>query len=122
MPSPTSRTLALLKTLGADPIDVVEHWNPFSKTRHDLFNFADILCVIKNQIVAVQCTTHTNASARRKKIADCDAAWKFAGAGGEILLITWGKAGPRHPTVRKGAYFPKVEVLKFNTEKVIADN
>jgi hypothetical protein len=122
MPSPTSRTLALLKTLGADPIDIVEHWNPFSKTRHDLFGFADILCVVENKITAVQCTTHDNASARRKKIANNDGAEKFTRAGGRILLITWGKAGPRHPKVRPGCWFPRVEDLRFNSEKVITDN
>ena len=70
--SPTARSLALLRANGWY-CEVVEHWNPFSKTRKDLWGWCDILCldpigIQQAHILAVQTTTKVNMGARIKKI------------------------------------------------------
>lgn len=88
--SPTARTIKLLKEMGY-ATDIVEHWNPFSKTRHDLFNFADILALSPYKLIAIQCTSGSNHSARRKKILASPLAKMWLQAGNEIALWSWSK-------------------------------
>ena len=42
--SPTQRSIAYLKKQGY-MVGIVEYYNAFSRRRHDLFNFIDILAV-----------------------------------------------------------------------------
>jgi hypothetical protein len=42
--TPTQRTLAALRADGWH-VEVVEKWNPHTKTRKDLFGFADLLAI-----------------------------------------------------------------------------
>jgi hypothetical protein len=48
----------------------VEVWNPHTRTRHDLFQIADILAVKPGETLMVQTTSSSNVSARVRKIAD----------------------------------------------------
>jgi vacuolar-type H+-ATPase subunit F/Vma7 len=66
--SPTQRTLKLLKDEGCEPVAVVERWNQFAQVRQDLFGFIDVLAIRGKQIVAVQATSRSNISSRRRKI------------------------------------------------------
>jgi len=65
--TPTQRSLALLKKEGWS-CWIVEHWNPFSRTRLDLYNFIDILCIKEGFTLGVQTTSRANIRARETKI------------------------------------------------------
>lgn len=68
--SPTQLSLRQLRKEGWSLVEVVEHWNAFTKRRNDLFGMFDILGVAPGQTIAVQTTSHTNVSARVKKIRE----------------------------------------------------
>lgn len=63
--SPTSRSLRQLRADGY-VAEVVERWNQYSKTRHDLFGIVDVLAM-DGELLAVQATTTGNLSSRIKK-------------------------------------------------------
>ena len=48
-------------------VAIVEHYNCFTKRRHDLFGFADLLAIRENEVMLVQVTSGTNVSARDRK-------------------------------------------------------
>lgn len=97
MPSPTQRSLKYLRDLGYTA-EVTEHWNAFTKRRHDLFGFVDIVAV-KDTLVAVQTTSGTNVSARIAKITGDEKvrpkALAWLAAGGEIHVHGWAVKGAR---------------------------
>ncbi len=82
-----------------------EHWNSWAKVRQDLFGFVDVIAyrfspehpLPVKEIVALQCTTDTNHSARRKKILTdikvSQYAFEWLKAGGKIYVCSWGKKG-----------------------------
>lgn len=88
MTSPTARSLALLRALGMRA-EVVERWNPHSKTRHDLFGFADLLALGQGSILAVQATSSANLSARMRKMEGLDALFDWLAAGGRVEAWGW---------------------------------
>jgi hypothetical protein len=96
--TPMARTLKLLRAEGLI-VDTVERWNPFSRTKRDLFGFADLvgLDVAGGSLWAVQCTSADNMSARVKKIQGAcrAAAIAWLQCGGKILVVAWSKRGPR---------------------------
>ncbi len=51
-------------------VENVEHYSVFSKRFHDLFGFADLLCIHKEtgDQILVQATSRSNVSARINKI------------------------------------------------------
>lgn len=71
--TPTERTLAHLRDMGFR-VKIVETWNSFTKTRHDMEGFIDILAwrldprTSEPEMIAIQCTTRPNHLARKKKI------------------------------------------------------
>jgi len=50
--------------------EVVERFNSFTKRRHDLCGFIDILCLGKGEVIGVQTTSYGHISDRRKKIIE----------------------------------------------------
>lgn len=94
--SPTQRTLKELKRQGWPLVEITERWNPWSKTRHDLFNFCDVLACRQDEILAIQCTSGTNVSARLTKIRDNPAhlIW-LASPSRRLEVWGWRKVGPR---------------------------
>jgi hypothetical protein len=96
--TPTSRSLALLRKEGL-LAEVVEKWNPFSRTKKDLLGFIDIVALDVEAGVTwgIQCTTADNLAARVRKITqECqEAATAWIGCGGRIAIIAWAKRGPR---------------------------
>jgi len=92
--SPTQRSLKYMRDKGY-LCDVVEKWIPGANIRKDLYGFADVLCV-KNTtfrdgeppIVVVQSTSHSNISARVKKIMESQNLPIVAGAG--IMVVVHG--------------------------------
>lgn len=93
--TPTQRTLDLLRREYGMLCGITEHWNHFAHIRQDLFGFIDIIAVGPQGIIAVQCTTDSNRSARRIKILESPEAATWLRAGGKIWLVTWGKHGER---------------------------
>ncbi len=97
MKGPTQRSLKMLRDTG-HRVQVVEHWNAFSRRRVDLFGFIDIVALSPgNRLIGVQTTSGGNVSHRATKIVDeCgDAARDFLRCGGFIEIHGWRKVGPK---------------------------
>lgn len=88
--TPTQRSLAEMRKRGYR-CAVVERWNSFTRTRHDLFGVIDVLCIRAGETVAVQTTSGSNVAARVKKIADNEATPDMLDAGWRIMVHGWRK-------------------------------
>lgn len=87
MPSPTERTLKLLRKLWYSPV-VVEKWNDHIKCRQDLLGFIDILALGRGEILGVQSTTTDNLAKRVNKILGLDPKHENVGNNARIWLTT----------------------------------
>lgn len=87
--SPTQRSLAMYRAMDYQ-CWVVEHWNPHTKQRLDLFNFIDILAISDTETLGIQATSTGNMSARVSKILENPYAplW-LAEASRRIIVIGW---------------------------------
>jgi len=76
--------------------EITEHWNKWSKTRHDLFGFIDILAVREDVIIGVQTTTADHVSHRINKIVN-ERAGELERLRGHFVLQVhgWRKKGNR---------------------------
>lgn len=94
--TPTARTMAYLRGLGYE-VAVVEKWNAYTRTRHDLYGFADLLAMRGIELLAVQATSTGNVSARVKKILAEPRArlWVEPGSQRFIVVVGWAKRGAR---------------------------
>lgn len=92
--TPTARSLRWLKAKGFHAA-IVERWNSFSKTRHDAFGVADLLCFNSRATYLVQCTTAANLAAREAKVRAWDGLADWLAGGRRILLHGWAKRGAR---------------------------
>ena len=90
MPSPTKRSLALMRERGY-LCAVVERWNPYAKVRVDLFGFGDLLCLREGEIVIVQTTSGSNFAARIKKIVEHENVNMVRESGMTIVVHGWRK-------------------------------
>jgi hypothetical protein len=90
MSSPTVRSLDKLRKEGFIA-EVVEKWNPHSRTRKDLFGFIDIVGVKQGSTLGIQATTKGNMSSRIKKITDSDNLKTVLEAGWTIEVWGWWK-------------------------------
>lgn len=90
--TPTQRTLSHLRARGWWPA-VVEKWNPHARIRQDLYGFADLVALAADRpgVVAIQTTSASGISARRKKIKAEPMARQWLICGNSILLHGWGK-------------------------------
>ena len=89
--SPTQRTLKALREDGWHPV-IVETFNHWSKRRHDMFGFADILAMRAGDVpVLIQTTTGGNLAARRTKIMENELAPLALRSGFRIILHGWAK-------------------------------
>lgn len=77
--TPTQRSLKTLRELGY-LVEVVEKWNSFTRTRKDLWGWADLLAVRRGEVLAVQVTS-TGVSSRIKKIMDSETIGRVREAG-----------------------------------------
>jgi hypothetical protein len=89
-PSPTSRSLAMLRDEGY-LAEVVERWNPHARVRNDLFGFIDILAVRDGEVLGVQTTSGSNTAARIRKIAEHPNTPAVREAGIRIHVHGWRK-------------------------------
>lgn len=88
--SPTQRTLADCRKKGLTAA-VVERYSAFDRRRHDLFGFIDVLAVGDGVTYAIQTTSGSNFSARRKKIVEHENYEAVKAAGWVILVHGWRK-------------------------------
>lgn len=95
MSSPTQRSLALLRKIWP-LVAVTEHYNSFSRMRHDLFGFVDVLCCRQDSILAVQTTSGSNVAARFNKIALLPSVvhW-LSNPACRLVIHGWRKVGAR---------------------------
>src|SRR5574343_733329 len=107
--SPTQRTLKYLREKGYI-CAITEHWNPHARIRQDLFGFIDLLALGIDRIVAIQCTSGANLSARVQKIRSLADAVLWYRAGGDILVIGWRKLKREGRQV----WMPRIIRLSFN--------
>jgi hypothetical protein len=98
--SPTQRSLDLLRKEGW-LCQVVEVWNPHSRTRKDLFGFIDVLAVRGEETLAVQATSRSNISARVSKIANHENIAAVRAVGWGIQVWGWGKMANGRWEVRR---------------------
>lgn len=94
--SPTALTMDYLHSQGYDLVQKVEVWNPWSRTRHDLFGCWDVLGVINGTTVAIQVTSRGNMSSRIRKIAEAESTPHLRKAGWKLLVHGWDKHEGRH--------------------------
>lgn len=95
--SPTQRSIAYWKDDTDNFVARTEHWNSFARVRQDLFGFADLVVIRPgiSGLLAVQTTSTSNMSARKKKIMDIPAAKAWLEAGNQIVVEGWSKKGSR---------------------------
>lgn len=94
MTTPNQRSRELLESEGF-VVALVERYCTWSNTRHDLYGFADLLAVGNGRTIAIQSTTDSNLSARRKKLRDCAAVPVCLAAGWCIEVHGWSKKSNR---------------------------
>ena len=88
-PSPTKRSLEYLREKGY-LCSIVEHWNSFARIRQDLWGWADILAIRKDEVLAVQVTASA-VSERIKKIEASPTLGIVREAGIRIEIHGWRK-------------------------------
>ncbi len=94
MSSLTARSSAHLRDLGY-MVATVEHYNSFTRRKHDLFGCIDLLCIGNGETVAVQVTSKSNLSARKHKIEEAEAYPEMLRSGWRIVLHGWWKENNR---------------------------
>jgi hypothetical protein len=87
--TPTQRSLAALRELGY-LVEVVEKWNSFTRTRKDLWGWADLLAIRRGEVLAVQVTSEGVAN-RVKKVMDSETIARVREAGVRIEVHGWRK-------------------------------
>jgi hypothetical protein len=92
--SPTQRSLKHMRDQGYYA-EVVERFNSFTKRRHDLFGFIDILCIKEGEVVGVQTTSYGHISDRRQKILEHENYAAVKASGIKIIVHGWIKRNNR---------------------------
>ena len=90
----TARSKVHLSELGY-LVALVEHYNAFTKRKHDLWGCIDLLAIGNGETIAVQVTSRSNLSARRHKIEDAEAYPEMLRSGWRIVLHGWYKENNR---------------------------
>lgn len=89
-----ARSAAHLRDLGY-LVATVEHYNAFTKRKHDLFGCIDLLAIGNGETVAVQVTSKGHLSERKHKIEDAEAYPEMLRSGWRIVLHGWFKENNR---------------------------
>ena len=72
-------------------VATVEHYNSFTKRKHDLFGCIDLLAIGNGETVAVQVTSKPHLANRRHKIEEAEAYPEMIRSGWKIVLHGWFK-------------------------------
>jgi hypothetical protein len=90
----TARSTALLRERGYQ-VATVEHYNAFTKRKHDLFGCIDLLAIGNGETVAVQVTSKSNLAARRHKVEEAEAYPEMLRSKWRVILHGWFKEANR---------------------------
>ena len=90
----TARSMALLRERGYT-VATVEHYNAFTKRKHDLFGCIDLLAIGNGETVAVQVTSKSNLAARKHKVEEAEAYPEMLRSKWRVILHGWFKEGNR---------------------------
>ena len=90
----TARSKSYLQEQGYT-VALVEHYNAFTKRKHDLFGCIDLLAIGHGQTLAIQVTSKSNLSSRKKKIEETEAYPEMLRSGWMVALHGWYKEGNR---------------------------
>jgi small ligand-binding sensory domain FIST len=122
MSSPTTRSKAMLEKDGWT-VAIVEKFNSFTKTRHDLFGFADLLAMKPGEVPKLIQVTSTGWQSRVQKIKDEPKAAVCLASGFTIEVHGWRKL-----KVKRGGkairWTPKIILLTeddFDEPAIAAD-
>jgi len=72
-------------------VATVEHYNSFTRRKHDLFGCIDLLAIGNGETLAIQVTSRSNMSARIKKIQDNLALPEMLRSKWRIIVHGWDK-------------------------------
>ena len=93
--SPTSRTTKLLRSEGY-LCEICEHYNSFSRRRHDLLGLFDVIALKDDKLIGIQITSESNNSARYRKMTDESSHLKaWLRTNNEAWIVTWKKVKHR---------------------------
>lgn len=92
--TPTQLSLRHLRRDGWT-VEVVERWNAFTKTRHDLFGILDLVALRGSETLGVQTTSNANVAARVRKIAESEHIAALREAGWTLHVHGWRKKNNR---------------------------
>lgn len=92
--NPTQLSMRELSARGYTA-EVVEKYDFFTKRRHDLFGFIDILAVNDAGTLAIQATSASNVSSRRRKTNEHDNLPAVLAAGWDVRVWGWRKRSGR---------------------------
>lgn len=109
---PTERTLKWLRDQGY-VVEVVERWNPHSRTRKDLFGFIDILGMMPGQLglLAIQACRGSDMANRESKIRSGEHYRDWLQAGNKICVVGWRQVVKRRKDgskAKRKAWEPRV--------------
>jgi hypothetical protein len=88
--TPSQRSTALLRERGYI-VATVEHYNFFTKRKHDLFGCIDLLAIGNGETLAVQVTSKSNMSSRIKKIENAEALPEMLRSNWRVIVHGWAK-------------------------------
>jgi len=89
--TPSARSITAMRETGWHP-ENVERFNHWTKRRHDLFGFADIVAMKSGETpLLIQTTSNSNFSARKRKVLESPLAALALSGGFRIMLHGWGK-------------------------------
>lgn len=94
MASLAARSAAVLRERGYI-VAIVEHYNSYTRRKHDLYGCIDLLAIGHGETVAVQVTSRANTSTRRHKIEDAEAYPEMLRSGWRVIVHGWDKQGSR---------------------------
>lgn len=86
----TARSAAVLRERGYI-VATVEHYNSFTKRKHDLYGCIDLLAIGHGETVAIQVTSKSNTSTRRHKIEEAEAYPEMIRSGWRVVIHGWFK-------------------------------
>jgi hypothetical protein len=93
-PSPTARSLALLRERGY-LVEVVEKRLPRTFITKDAFGILDVIALRAGEVLGVQVTSASNHSSRRAKALAAPGLRAWLESGARFSIHSWGKCGPR---------------------------
>ena len=88
--TPSQRTIKHLKDQGY-MVANVEHYNAFTRRKHDLWGCIDILAIGNRETLAVQVTTKSHMANRIRKIEESEALPEMLRSNWRVIVHGWWK-------------------------------